>query len=631
MKIYSTIGIVLCCSTLLINSAMSDRKLGVPDDKLEALLKQGSAVEKVTKKPPAKQKLSAEKELSVEKELLRKVLSGEKELSVDKEPSIKEESVVDKKLVADKELSAEKGLSEKDLSEKDLSEKDLSEKDSSEKELSEKDLSEKELSEKELSEKELSEKELPEKELSEKELSEKELSEKELSEKELSEKELSEKELFEKELSEKEPSEKELSEKELSEKKLLDKELSDKELSEKVSPAEKEQSAENSSLENTPESDSSKIDISGNISIEARHFIHDGLYPDQRSGGLSLSLQPELRKRWDNDRKSFTFIPFLRWDDKDNERTHADIRQLDGVVASGDWEYQMGISKVFWGVTESQHLVDIINQTDSVENVDGEDKLGQPMLRVSRMMDNGSLGLYVLPYFRERTFSGATARLRSPLVVDTDNPIYESSDEEKHIDYALRWNQTIDDIDLGLSWFQGTSREPDFQVSRTGRSLTPYYRQIKQVGLDVQYTSEAWLWKLEALRRDNKDTGYTAAVGGFEYTFTGINDSSADLGAIAEYHLDSRDEKASTPFQNDIFLGGRFSLNDAQSTELLAGSVFDLDHQSKTFRVEASRRIGDDIKVNLEAQAITSTSEEDATLHSLRADDFIQLEIQRFF
>ncbi len=373
-----------------------------------------------------------------------------------------------------------------------------------------------------------------------------------------------------------------------------------------------------------------QADVSGNIAVEGRYFSHNGLYPLQENSNVSISLQPEFRKRWDNDRKSFTFIPFYRWDNNDDERSHGDIRQLDTTIATGDWEYQAGISKVFWGVTESQHLVDIINQTDSVENIDGEDKLGQPMLRVSRIFDEGSIGLYVLPYFRERTFAGASGRLRTPLVVDTDNPRFESSDDERHIDYALRWNHTFDAVDLGLSYFDGTSREPELQ--QVGASLVPYYRQIQQVGLDLQYTSDSWLWKLEAIRRENADTGYNAAVGGFEYTFVGINDSSADLGAIAEYHTDSRDKLATSPFQNDIFLGARFTLNDAQSTELLAGTVFDLDSNSKTLRIEASRRIGDDIKINFEAQAVTDTdATDDPLLHSLRADDFVQLEFQRFF
>jgi len=31
-----------------------------------------------------------------------------------------------------------------------------------------------------------------------------------------------------------------------------------------------------------------------------------------------------------------------------------------------DWELTTGVSKVYWGVMEAVHLVDIINQTDFV-------------------------------------------------------------------------------------------------------------------------------------------------------------------------------------------------------------------------------------------------------------------------
>jgi hypothetical protein len=371
-------------------------------------------------------------------------------------------------------------------------------------------------------------------------------------------------------------------------------------------------------------------DWSGNISLEGRYFPQDAVHAGQVNGNFSLSLQPEYRNKWDNDHKSFTFIPFYRWDSKDNERSHGDIRQLDLIVAQGDWEFQGGISKVFWGVTESQHLVDIINQTDGVENLDGEDKLGQPMLRISRIMDEGSISLFVLPYFRERTFPGLEGRLRTPLPVDTGQATYESDREEKHVDYALRWNQTFDNIDLGLSWFDGTSRQPDFRPNTTGTALNPHYPQIQQAGLDLQYTGDAWLWKLEAIHRSSGTESYNAAVGGFEYTIPGITDSGADLGLLAEYHFDSRDKLATSPFQNDIFIGTRLAMNDTQSTELLAGAIFDLDYDSKSFRVEAGRRLSDNIKINLEAQAFTDIDPADP-LYAIRNDDHLLVELQRFF
>lgn len=376
-------------------------------------------------------------------------------------------------------------------------------------------------------------------------------------------------------------------------------------------------------------------EFSGNISLEGRLFQHDGAYAGQQGDTISISLQPEYRHKWDNDHNSFTFIPFYRWDSKDDERTHGDIRQLDLIVSKGDWEIQGGISKVFWGVVESQHLVDIINQTDSVEGLDGEDKLGQPLFRLSRLMDDGSLDLFVLPYFRERTFPGVAGRFRSPLVVDTDNPSYESSDEENHIDYALRLNQTIEEFDVGLSYFDGTSRQPEFiQGLKNGNPvLIPHYALIQQMSLDLQYTGEEIVWKLEALNRrfdDNSIDDFSAAVGGFEYTFPGVTSGGGDLGVLAEYHLDSRGEAGSSPFQKDLFLGARLSLNDVDSSELLAGAFVDLDNGSKSFRVEASRRIGKGLKLNIEGQLFTDVDDEDPG-KIFQQDDYLQLELQKYF
>jgi hypothetical protein len=76
-------------------------------------------------------------------------------------------------------------------------------------------------------------------------------------------------------------------------------------------------------------------------------------------------------------------------------------------------------------------------------------------------------------------------------------------------------NQTdfAGDIDNGISAFSGTSREPRFVPAADGQSLLPVYDQIDQVGVDLQYTREAWLWKLEAIARDGYSNTFAAAVG----------------------------------------------------------------------------------------------------------------------
>jgi len=131
-------------------------------------------------------------------------------------------------------------------------------------------------------------------------------------------------------------------------------------------------------------------------------------------------------------------------------------------------------------------------------------------------------------------------RLRFALPIDTDNARYESSREERNIDYAVRWESTIGDWDMGLSHFNGTSREPRFEIRPDGQALLPVYNLIEQWGLDLQATLGDWLWKAEIIRRSGQLEAYIALTTGFEYTFAGIMESAVDLGILSEVLYDER-------------------------------------------------------------------------------------------
>jgi hypothetical protein len=373
---------------------------------------------------------------------------------------------------------------------------------------------------------------------------------------------------------------------------------------------------------------------SGNISFDYRYFSKDALVSTQFKEYGSVAIQPEWFHEWDGGKQSFIFVPFYRWDEHDKERTHADIRELSWLKVFDESELRIGVRKVFWGVTESQHLVDIINQTDLVESIDGEEKLGQPMINYALIQDWGTVDFFVLPYFRERTFSGINGRLRSTLYVDTDNPVYESKDKENHIDYAIRWSHSIGDWDIGLSHFNGTSRDPSFEVgldSGGNSVLKPVYNLIQQTGLDIQATKDAWLWKMEVINRSSKDSSYVAATGGFEHTFYGVLDSTSDLGLVVEYSYDDRKKQATTPLENDVLLAVRWTKNDVNDTSLLMGVVSDLDDSSRLYSIEASRRLGESWKLNLEARVFSGINDSNSLLYSIRHDDFVQLELAYYF
>jgi len=224
-------------------------------------------------------------------------------------------------------------------------------------------------------------------------------------------------------------------------------------------------------------------ELSGKITVEELGFFHNKLDPQQHNNYLSAAFEPEIYKEWDNGKQSFIFIPFFRYSPHDNRRTHFDIRELTWLVVEQDWELRVGIRKVFWGVTEGSHLVDIINQTDLVENTDTEDKLGQPMINLALIRDWGTVDLFLLTGFRERTFPGVEGRLRTFPEMSVGDASYEKHGIEKQLAYAARWSHTLGDWDIGLSHFYGLSREPtlNHQLSPTGSiQLVPYYELINQ-------------------------------------------------------------------------------------------------------------------------------------------------------
>lgn len=373
----------------------------------------------------------------------------------------------------------------------------------------------------------------------------------------------------------------------------------------------------------------------------------------------SLVLQGEVYKAWADETQSITFKPFYRFDEMDDERSHGDVRELMWHLVADEYELKAGIGKVFWGVTESAHLVDIVNQTDGLESIDGEEKLGQPMVQLLLERDWGNLDLFVLPYHREREFASADGRLSTG--VSFADAIYETDNEEANVDVAARFYSYIDDFEYAVSMFHGNSRDPQLAFDFVANELVPYYSEITQVGLEVQYLNEGWAWKFEGIHRDGnpgqyayeqtnasgslnvncltcevespypgvsrvltEDKSYFATAAGFEYTQVGIFETRVDLGWVVEHLYDSRQEDAGAgAFEHDLLLATRWAANDEADSTLLAGVLYDYENSGYSLSVEGTTRIMDGLSLELEARVFAP--DEDDSLYNFRDEDFVKL------
>ena len=381
-------------------------------------------------------------------------------------------------------------------------------------------------------------------------------------------------------------------------------------------------------------------DFSGRVNVESRWFPKAGAFSGQGAHAIGFVVVPKLYLE-DAKGRSFTLSTFFRYDNADPRRTHADLREayflIFGEIGDGEWELRLGIDLVFWGVTESQHLVDVVNQIDLVEHPNGVSKLGQPMVNITWSSDWGVVEFFVLPYHRVRTFPGQSGRLRLPLVVEDEQVEYES---EAYLDFAARYSQSFGAFDAGVSVFNGTSREP-FLMPGADRSGAPvlvqHYDQIRQFGLDAQLTVGSWLFKFEAIQRAGArnllgmEEDYVASVFGGEYTFYSVFDSAVDVSLLGEWNYDGRGRNA-TPsrspntLENDFFFATRIAFNDVQSTEIVASILGDAGRSTRALSVELDRRISDQLSLDIEAIHLLSIDKADIH-YDTRRDSFVDLRL----
>jgi hypothetical protein len=153
------------------------------------------------------------------------------------------------------------------------------------------------------------------------------------------------------------------------------------------------------------------------------------------------------------------------------------------------------------------------------------------------------------------------------------------------------------------------------------------------------------LLKFEGISTSGYEERFSAAVFGFERTQVGIFDTQADLGWLLEYMFDDRGEDAPHSFERDFFAGWRYAFNDEDSSEILAGVIYDPKTNERIYSMEMSKRLTGDLKIFVEARVfggvatpgpdllsiIASATDPDQKTAFLQSDDYIQIELVKYF
>ncbi|MEK7703153.1 MAG: hypothetical protein AAB317_04245 [Nitrospirota bacterium] len=178
---------------------------------------------------------------------------------------------------------------------------------------------------------------------------------------------------------------------------------------------------------------------------------------------------------------------------------------------------------------------------------------------------------WLLPYAREQNLAEGQDRFRVTGLSFGDAQ-FERGRSQPSV--AARVSTIHNDLEVGFSHFHGHGRFPRFQVIGAGLGppqLTPIYDPIDQTSLDLLWVYGGTLLKMESFGQVGEKDDFFAVGTGIEHEVPAIGGTRTSLTLMIEYYYDGRDTSADVPiavFQDDLFVGMRFALNDLDSTEV---------------------------------------------------------------
>ncbi len=357
---------------------------------------------------------------------------------------------------------------------------------------------------------------------------------------------------------------------------------------------------------------------SGVMATETAGFLGEAA-PGAPDGLIGITGRLRSAWQWDERTQTAAVDLFVRVDLLGDGRSRVDFRELSYGKAGSDWELAVGFREVFWGVAESRHVIDQLNQRDPVTSFQGYEKLGQPMIVGTGFLSWGTIELFFLPLFRTRPFDGRAGRLWSPFPVGEDEAVIQAGSVLQP-NAAVRWSHTLGSWDIGAGIFYGSRRDPRFELSG-GNRWVPIYNTVAQASADGQWTTGRWLLKAEGLVQPSGPDRFVGVAGGIEF-------QPADFASVMlEYSYDSRGPAATTTYEHDVYLGGRLMTQEAV---VQVGAFIDTSSGAVVVGADLTRRFGELLVVTVEGRAFWGRVEDQPAV-ALRQDSFLSIKLAYHF
>ena len=369
-----------------------------------------------------------------------------------------------------------------------------------------------------------------------------------------------------------------------------------------------------------------EVGIKGHLGLQSQAYLD---HPERKHAeNFSLSARLEL----DYSSGDFEAAALLnaQSDSRDvsgsekNERTFVRLDELYATCHFENDKVTAGRNIRFWGALEVRNIVDGFNLQEFRNDPFTTDKVGAYNAEYTHYSENGGLSLIAKLYEENRPMAADPyVYYFFPPAASYDDTLQSERSRTRPSVYLL-WSgstQTEYPVDFAVILQNGYDSQRYFRAESL---FPPRFKEhaylVNKAMTHNTVVVGSTLLKLEALYADvidNEEISDYMHLGlGLEHTVEGVLGYSS-LGLIAEYYRYKTFEEGKYTdlelfevFQNDLFVGMRWSFNDPEDSSVIGGVIADLEYDEQHYYVEFETRIADRFKLQLDYRYIEPSDDE---------------------
>lgn len=271
----------------------------------------------------------------------------------------------------------------------------------------------------------------------------------------------------------------------------------------------------------------------------------------------------------------------------------------------------MGKKIIFLGSLEAYNLVDIFNRQNYQKDILSKDKKAAYLIGIDYYFkDDSKLNFYI---------KGLEEKIKFP---SQNSPYYPFGDlkyknkllfsnKNETLSFLTTYSKTYDEnivADTSYGLFYGydnyiLSKKIKHKYQSLLFQSTKLFTYNTFVVDSFLFKVEGNFTKIKDARKIKLNDFYELGFG-TEYTIEKII-KNHNLGLIAEYY---KSNTKLTSMNNDLFLALRYSLNDADSSEILGGVIKDFETHEISSYIKYEGRLTDNLKVSTDLRYLKSNS-----------------------